>query len=49
MEVDVNGQIICPYNTECRCWEMECHKCGWNPKVAERRLAKLKGEDNELA
>ena len=48
MEVDVNGKIICPYNSACGCWKPECHKCGWNPEVSERRIAKLKEERNEV-
>ena len=48
MEVDVNGKIICPHNDACGCWTPECHKCGWNPKVSERRLEKIKEELNEL-
>lgn len=42
MERDVDGKYICPYNKECRCDVPMCGKCGWNPKVAERRLKKVK-------
>lgn len=38
MERDVDGKYICPYNRECRCDIPECHKCGWKPEVAKRRL-----------
>ena len=38
MERAENGKYICPYNSECECTTPECHKCGWNPEVAERRL-----------
>lgn len=43
MEVDTNGKIICPYNSECGCWTPECHKCGWNPKVERARKTALLG------
>jgi hypothetical protein len=33
----MDGKYICPYNSECRCTELNCEKCGWNPKVAEER------------
>lgn len=37
-----HGEIVCPYNEECRCDRLECFKCGWNPKVdAERRKARI--------
>ena len=42
MERDTDGKYICPHNQECRCKIPECHKCGWNPEVAERRLKELK-------
>lgn len=44
MERDIDGKYICPHNNECRCDIPECHKCGWNPEVAERRLTKIKEE-----
>ena len=28
----------CPYTDGVWCDNMECHKCGWNPKVSKRRL-----------
>ena len=35
----------CPYNEGCACHRMECHRCGWNPKVHKERLEKiLKGK-----
>ena len=27
----------CPNNPEVDCSKAECHKCGWNPKVARER------------
>ena len=42
MERDVDGKYICPYNQECRCDIPECHKCGWNPEVIERRMKESK-------
>jgi hypothetical protein len=33
-----NGQYICPYNDQCRCDQMKCSRCGWNPVVAQQRL-----------
>ena len=46
----VNGVRLkpeqCPHNEGCRCIEKKCDKCGWNPSVAEQRLAKLKETDN---
>ena len=37
-----NGKYICQYNPECECDTPECHKCGWNPNVAERRLKEFR-------
>ena len=37
-----NGKYICQYNPECECETPECHKCGWNPEVAERRLKEFR-------
>lgn len=34
----------CQYNEGCRCndyQKLNCHRCGWNPKVAQRRAEKL--------
>lgn len=42
MERDTDGKYICPHNQECRCDIPECHKCGRNPEVAERRLKEFK-------
>jgi hypothetical protein len=42
MERDADGKYICPYNEGCSCDTPECDKCGWNPKVAERRLRNYK-------
>lgn len=30
----------CPYNDGCHCSTMDCHRCGWNPKVAATRMKK---------
>ena len=42
MERDVDGKYVCPHNKECRCNVPECHKCGWNPEVADRRLKEFR-------
>jgi len=42
----------CNYNigVDCDTTDMNCTKCGWNPKVKKVRVAKLRGiEPNELA
>ena len=44
MEKDADGKYICQYNPECGCDIPECHKCGWNPEVAKRRLKKFREE-----
>lgn len=33
--------FVCPYNDACRCMEKTCRSCGWNPKVAQKRLEKI--------
>ena len=33
-----NGQYVCPFNDQCRCAQMKCSSCGWNPVVAQQRL-----------
>ena len=41
--------MSCPLNTgltKCLPGDMKCNKCGWNPKVAKVRLARLHGELN---
>lgn len=38
MKRAANGKYICQYNHECECDIPECHKCGWNPEVANSRL-----------
>jgi hypothetical protein len=35
-------EIICPHNPQVVCPEQNCDKCGWNPKVADSRLKKIK-------
>ena len=42
MTIDDEGKHICQYNPECHCDVPECDKCGWNPKVAMRRLKKFR-------
>lgn len=42
MEREADGKYTCLYNPECCCDVPECHKCGWNPEVAERRLREFK-------
>lgn len=42
MERTDKGKWICQYNPECECDIPECHKCGWNPEVAERRMKEFK-------
>ena len=37
-----DGKHICQYNNGCACETQNCHKCGWNPEVAERRLKDIK-------
>ena len=44
MERAGNGKYICPHNVECQCDIPECHKCGWNPEVAERRRKEFKSK-----
>ena len=39
--VKEHGRYVCPHNEECRCRSRDCWRCGWNPKVAEKRRAKL--------
>ena len=48
MEQNTDGTIVCPFNDALDCPDQKCCKCGWNPVVAERRLAKIKEEMNEV-
>lgn len=34
--------MVCPHNEGCSCTEAQrqCWKCGWNPKVAQKRIEK---------
>ena len=41
IERDERGKIVCPHNPECRCDRKVCHRCGWNPTVAQARSEKL--------
>jgi hypothetical protein len=41
-------QKPCPYNDGCHCDQYQrtrCYRCGWNPKVAEKRIAKILGRE----
>ena len=40
---------MCPFNDGLSCMpqDMRCNKCGWNPKVAEKRLKKLRNEEDQ--
>ena len=41
------GVETCQYNVGCRCdsWQRAmCHRCGWNPKVAQKRSEKILGK-----
>lgn len=31
----------CPHNEGCRCDKKDCFNCGWNPKVAAYRTARI--------
>ena len=42
MERTEDGKYICQYNKGCECSVPNCDECGWNPKVAERRLREFK-------
>lgn len=37
----IHGKYVCPHNDACRCVQKNCGGCGWNPKVAKRRVDKL--------
>ena len=41
--------IQCPHNENVTCgpYNMDCKTCGWNPKVAEKRLKKLRNEEDD--
>ncbi len=43
------GKVTCPYNDGLGCMphDMRCNTCGWNPKVAEERLKKLRNEEDQ--
>jgi hypothetical protein len=28
---------VCQYNDACQCITKDCDRCGWNPKVAQKR------------
>ena len=32
---------ICPYNYEVDCEASKCDRCGWNPKVAQKRVQEV--------
>ena len=38
----------CEFNPACHCngyQRIRCYRCGWNPKVAQKRLDKLVGKE----
>lgn len=37
----VSAELACPYNENLICAKHNCSKCGWNPEVAEARLAAI--------
>lgn len=39
--------LRCPHNQEVYCEKPQCDSCGWNPVVAEERLARLCGKREE--
>ena len=40
---------ICPYNVAVECTNTsKCHRCGWNPEVAQARLRELAGGAIEI-
>ena len=40
--------IPCPHNEACACERKECYKCGWNPKVSDKRMAKIRQQRQEV-
>ena len=41
------GVLTCPYNEGCQCTSYQrvgCYRCGWNPKVAQKRSEKILGK-----
>lgn len=36
-----DGKYICPHNDQCRCLQMKCSTCGWNPAVAKARIVQV--------
>ena len=44
-----NNLWKCVNNEHVTCRDRNCEKCGWNPKVAEARLEKIRsGHGNQL-
>lgn len=35
---------LCKYNENVECREGNCLKCGWNPKVAKKRLERIRAK-----
>lgn len=35
------AKFVCPHNDEIDCDNEQCNTCGWNPKVARRRLREM--------
>lgn len=44
VEKQPKGPFQCPHNEGCACKRKECHKCGWNPKVAKARAERVRKE-----
>jgi hypothetical protein len=38
----------CPYNEACGCEKKTCSTCGWNPKVSDKRMAKVRQQRQEV-
>lgn len=41
--IDIDYSFCCKYNKNINCMEKnECYRCGWNPKVEEKRKMKIR-------
>lgn len=45
--VEYAGTGTCPHNNAVECSCRVCSKCGWNPKVAEERSARLEAKHGD--
>lgn len=36
--IEKEGRQYCQFNDGVECYQHKCGKCGWNPKVAKKRL-----------